>query len=59
MARLIFNGINRRKLKFAAKQYHLYHPEVSRDRYDLNDAILQETINKRMRTCKNGIRKES
>lgn len=59
VARLIFNGINRRKLKFAAKQYHLYHPEVSRDRYNINDAILQNTLNNKLRTCANGILKEA
>jgi glycosyltransferase involved in cell wall biosynthesis len=57
VARLTFNGIKRRKLKFAAKQYHLYHPEASRDQLDDNDAILAATIDGRLTRCENGLDK--
>ncbi|HIA48191.1 MAG TPA: glycosyltransferase [Candidatus Hydrogenedentes bacterium] len=57
VARLIFNGINRRKLKFAAKQHHLYHPDISRDKYDGNMDILKHTLENKLCTCANGINK--
>ncbi len=57
VARLIFNGINRRKLKFAAKQHHLYHPAISRASYDGNMDILNHTLENKLRTCANGIEK--
>lgn len=55
VARLTFNGIRRRKIKFAAKQYHLYHPEASRSQLGDNDAILERTIRERLTQCAHGI----
>lgn len=55
VARLTFNGVKRRKIKFAAKQYHLYHPEASRAQLDDNDAILARTIDERLTRCAHGI----
>jgi glycosyltransferase involved in cell wall biosynthesis len=57
VARLTFRGIKRRKLKFAAKQYHIYHPEASRDQLDDNDAILTNTIDNKLIRCENGLDK--
>ncbi len=47
-ARLINSGIKRYNLKFAALGCHLEHPPRARDRFDTNDAILQETIDKKL-----------
>ena len=58
VARLTFAGKKRRKLKFAAKQFHLHHPEASRDSLDGNDSILARTIEQRLKRCKNGIVKD-
>ena len=58
VARLTFAGIKRRKLKFAAKQFHLYHPEASRNSLDDNDKILANTLNQRLTRCSNGIVKD-
>ena len=55
VARMVFNGIKRRKIKFAAKQYHLYHKEESRAQLDDNDAILADTLEQRLTWCANGI----
>ena len=55
VARLTFSGVKRRKLKFAAKQYHLYHPEASRAQLDDNDAILAATIAQRKTRYENGL----
>lgn len=57
VARMIFNGIKRRKLKYAAKQYHLYHPESPRDSYNSNMDILHSTLDKKLLACSNGIKK--
>lgn len=54
-ARLTFHGIKRRKLKFAAKQFHLHHPESERKLRDDNDAELNRTIQDRRIRCENGI----
>ena len=55
VARLTFNGVKRRKIKFAAKQFHLYHPEASRAQLDDNDAILARTIDGQLKRCAHGI----
>ena len=52
-------GIKRKHLKFAGFGYHLYHPENSRKQLPQNDAILQETIDKKLKRCDNGISKKS
>ena len=52
-------GIKRKHLKFAGFGYHLYHPENSRKQLPQNDAILQETIDKKLKRCNNGISKKS
>jgi len=57
VARMTFTGVKRRKIRFAAKQYHLYHPEASQDRLSTNHAILANTISTRSTSCKNGIEK--
>lgn len=55
--RLFNNNIQRRNLKFKAIAYHIYHEQNSRDSLDINDKILLNTINKKLKQCKNGIDK--
>jgi glycosyltransferase involved in cell wall biosynthesis len=52
-------GIKRKHVKFAAFGYHLYHPESSRKQLPINDMILLDTIQKRLKRCENGISKLS
>ena len=56
-ARLTFNGIQRRKLKFAATQHHLFHRHASRDQLDYNNAIMEDTLDNRIQRCANGLDK--
>ena len=44
-ARLINLGCKKIKLKHLGLQYHIYHPEKSRYGFNLNETILNETIN--------------
>lgn len=53
IARLYNAGINRKNLKFAGIQYHLYHNEGSSS--SKNDALLQKTIDEKLTWCENGI----
>jgi glycosyltransferase involved in cell wall biosynthesis len=50
-------GIKRKHVKFAAFGYHLYHLESSRKQLPVNDSILLDTIQKKLRRCENGIAK--
>jgi glycosyltransferase involved in cell wall biosynthesis len=52
-------GIKRKHLKFAGFGYHLFHAENSRKQLPQNDAILQDTIDKKLKRCENGISKKS
>lgn len=58
MARLINNGCKKMKLKHLAIGYHLYHPEVSRKMTTINYKILNSTLEKKLKYCKNGISKQ-
>ena len=53
--RLYNNGVKRKNLKFSAMQYHLYHREGNAN--EDNIALLQETIDKKLKWCSNGIEK--
>ena len=50
-------GFNIKKVKFSIINYHLYHSENSREALDKNKQILQQTINKKITFCENGINK--
>lgn len=52
-------GGTKKSMKNKAIQYHLYHPEPqgSRDRYNLNISLLEETIKSKKYICSNGIKK--
>lgn len=55
--RLVLAGITKRQLKFAAVQYHQDHPINSRDRYEENNALLNNIVEKAEFWCKNGLDK--
>ncbi len=42
--RLLNRGLTKFKLKFAAIQYHLYHPDTDRNRLSHNEILLTETM---------------
>lgn len=53
--RLINSGTNRLFLKFGGICYHLFHKEAPRNREDINDSILNETLSSGSRTCEKGL----
>jgi glycosyltransferase involved in cell wall biosynthesis len=53
--RLYNAGLSRRDLKFSGIQYHLYHKEGSSNSNNLS--LLQNTIDKNLKWCQNGIDK--
>ena len=53
--RLLNNGISKKKIKLIAIQYHLYHKENKRERLNINDEILENTIKNNKTKCSNGI----
>jgi len=58
-ARLINSGLCKNKLKFSGIQYHIYHKENSRERINLNDEILKNTVKNNKVYIENGIKKNS
>lgn len=58
VARLVNNGIYKRNLRLGGIQYHIYHKEYDRKLLTKNDDILNQTINKKLITCKKGILSE-
>lgn len=56
--RLNKTGIKKRKLKYAAIQYHLWHPEQTRDNLSHNEAIIAERKKSKTSWVSNGISKE-
>ena len=54
-ARLLHSGIDRKNLRFQAIGYHLFHPLLERNSLANNDAILHNTIKKKLRRCPNGV----
>ncbi|QOR73480.1 glycosyltransferase family 2 protein [Cruoricaptor ignavus] len=53
--RLIKKGCYRRKVKFAAVQYHLYHKENSKENLEKNHQILEEALKRKGFWAENGI----
>lgn len=53
--RLFKYGLSMKRVKFAAIQYHLYHPENDRTGLDENDEILQQMLSSDGYTCESGI----
>ena len=56
-ARLIHNGLFKKRLKFTALTYHLYHENNSKKDISLNLSILKNCVVEKNVTCKNGINK--
>jgi glycosyltransferase involved in cell wall biosynthesis len=54
-ARLIHAGVRRRNFKFGAVAYHLWHAEVPRDGYSVNEARYETTIREGRRRCDDGL----
>lgn len=54
-ARLLNDGITRFNLRFHAIGYHLYHPMNTRERLEVNDDILKNTIEEKRTWCERGI----
>lgn len=55
--RMLNSGKKRLYLKFAAVAFHLYHNENSRKSLNENDNILRDTIENKLKYCKNGLNK--
>jgi glycosyltransferase involved in cell wall biosynthesis len=53
--RMMNAGINRKNVRFAAIQFHLWHNENSRLSLKHNNDILENTINNNIKWCQNGI----
>ncbi len=53
-ARMINNGILRKKLKFAAICYHIYHSFLPRDKEDVNMEKYRQTVANKIQRCENG-----
>jgi predicted glycosyltransferase involved in capsule biosynthesis len=54
-ARLLHNGLRRQNIRFHAIAYHLHHPVRPLDALPANDALLAETVEKKLLWCRNGI----
>jgi len=58
-ARLVNNSIYKKNLKFGGIEFHIYHPEESRDKLSANDSIQETTISRKIKYCENGYKKEA
>ena len=57
IARLFNSGINRKTIKFAAVQHHLWHAESNRKLLTDNDQLLRNAVDDKLKWCENGINK--
>ena len=57
LSRLINNGISRKNMHFSMIQFHLWHLNSKRDFLVKNEETLQNTINKQIKWCDNGLNK--
>lgn len=55
--RLLNNGINSKRIKQAAIQFHIYHKEAPKGNTTIGDAILTNIIHNKVVRCQNGIEK--
>ncbi|MCF6346904.1 MAG: glycosyltransferase family 2 protein [Flavobacteriaceae bacterium] len=55
--RMLNKGVLGKRLRYCGILYHIYHSEKSKDRLELNDEIQQNSINKKLTWCENGIDK--
>jgi glycosyltransferase involved in cell wall biosynthesis len=56
--RLIKKGVNLKKIRLAAIQYHLYHNEPNKNNLEANNIILEKNKMNNDYRCKNGIIKD-
>lgn len=56
-ARFLNIGLKKRYIKFAAIQYHLYHPEASKHNDTSNKEKVFETVEQNKKTIENGVNK--
>ncbi len=57
VVRLINSGVFRRNVRFSAIVSHLWHPENQRYSLTENDRLLQQAIDGKLTSCRNGIDK--
>jgi len=55
VVRLFNHGLNRKNLRFNAIQYHMWHKEIDRASIDLNNQLLQNSIENKLKVCQKGI----
>ncbi|MCM8568165.1 glycosyltransferase family 2 protein [Gramella jeungdoensis] len=55
VVRLLNNGINGRRLRYAGIVYHIWHIEKSREREVINSGIQAKAIENKLTRCENGI----
>lgn len=53
--RLVNAGLRKRFIKNAGVEFHLYHPENPRTQLNINDKILQRTIDEKRTWCTEGV----
>lgn len=49
------NGVMAKRLRYAGIVFHIHHKINSRDNFEVNDRIQQETIEKKIIRCKKGV----
>ena len=55
VVRLFNYGVNRKTIKFAAVQHHLWHKESNRNLLNENDQLLHKAIHENLKWCNHGI----
>jgi glycosyltransferase involved in cell wall biosynthesis len=55
--RLLNSGVNRKNVRFSLVQYHLWHQPSKKIQLPINNSILQESIDKKLKWCENGLKK--
>ena len=57
VVRLFNAGLNRKNVRFNAVQYHLWHKDIDRSHLDSNDQLMQNSMEHKLKVCKQGINK--
>lgn len=55
--RFLNSGVSNTQIKFSAIEYHLEHKKATREMFNVNNQILQNTIKKALKVTINGIHK--
>lgn len=56
-ARLINKGVRARRLRYRAIVFHIFHKEASREKFNVNDKILNDCLEQKRIWCNNGVSK--